>query len=69
MHTDPVCPACGSKNVVRILYGLPTEESLELARSGKVLLHSRCTTADEKDWACRTCMHEWGDSRAAHVGD
>jgi hypothetical protein len=49
------CPACGSTNVVRILYGLPTAELFEDAEAGRIAIGGCCITEDDPSWRCVSC--------------
>jgi hypothetical protein len=55
-----VCPKCGGK-MVRIVYGEPTEELIEAAERGEVILGGCCIIADENgsvtspEWGCINC--------------
>ena len=55
------CPRCRSRNVVRISYGYPAEETLECAKRGEIVLGG-CTLRDPM-WYCRTCEYEWPKER------
>lgn len=59
----PTCPKCGSKTIVPIMYGLPTEEAAEEAERGKIALGGCCISEDSPQWHCRDCEHEWGRLR------
>ena len=51
----PPCPACGSTDAIRILYGLPTHEAFEASERGKFALGG-CVVGDESpDYECRAC--------------
>lgn len=53
--TFPPCPACGSREVIPILYGLPGFELSEAAERGEVVLGG-CLIGDESpDYECRGC--------------
>jgi hypothetical protein len=49
------CPACGSADVVPILYGMPTAEGFKDAEAGLIALGGCCISNDDPSWACRTC--------------
>lgn len=54
------CPSCGSRSVVRIAYGHPSEETQEAARRGVVVLGGCILAEDAPKWHCRRCKHSWG---------
>jgi len=49
------CPACGSKNVLRICYGMPGPELVEASRQGKVILGGCCVSPEDPKWQCSNC--------------
>ena len=55
----PHCPKCESDNVVPIVFGYPNEELLESAARGEVSLGGCCVAADDPEWRCKDCEHEW----------
>ncbi|MDY0288258.1 MAG: hypothetical protein RBR15_05500 [Sphaerochaeta sp.] len=54
-----VCPVCGSKNTITILYGMPTEQSFLLAEEGKIMLGGCCVAGSDPEHHCKDCSHEW----------
>jgi hypothetical protein len=55
------CPYCNSKDVAKILYGLPSfskklEKELE---SGKLVLGGCCISEDSPLFHCNKCTKEW----------
>ena len=55
------CPLCGkSDHVVRILYGLPTSEAWEEAKTGKLHIGGCCIDSDSPKWHCKSCNKEFG---------
>lgn len=62
-RSRPVCPKCGSKEVVRIVYGLPSPELMEEANRGKVALGGCCISGNDPQWHCNGCEHEWRHDR------
>jgi Zn finger protein HypA/HybF involved in hydrogenase expression len=54
------CPKCHSKNVVPIVYGYPTEETIKLADEGKIVHGGDvvCSRPPPK-WHCVDCSSEW----------
>jgi len=56
----PSCPACGSGDVVPIVYGFPSGELLRESEEGKVVLGGCCVTGEDPQWCCRKCGDAWG---------
>lgn len=54
-----VCPACRQEAGVYILYGLPTEEAIEMAERNEIALGGCCIEEDGPDHKCTQCGHEW----------
>ena len=52
------CPVCGSKRVVRILYGLPAPEVFDDVEKGKIALGGCCITDNDPYWKCLDCDTE-----------
>jgi hypothetical protein len=52
----PACPACGSGDVLRIVYGLMSAE--RMAGRG-IALGGCCVTAESPAWLCE-CGHRFG---------
>jgi len=61
--TKRACPACGSTRIVRIFYGLPTQDSmddvLEASRRGEIELGGCTVSDDDPEWHCKACGNEW----------
>lgn len=55
----PPCPKCGSKDVAKILYGLPTHQLIGAAERGDVILGGCIVTDNDPQWACKACKHRW----------
>ena len=53
------CPKCGSSNVIKIIYGLPSYELFQDAEKGKVKLGGCIIREDNPNWYCKDCEHEW----------
>ena len=60
MADDFVCTKCGSKNTVRIVYGYPSQETLEIAKNGKVVLGGCIISDNDPVWHCNDCSNNWG---------
>lgn len=56
---DRRCPACGSVNAVRIVYGFPTQAAERQAKAGKIRLGGFRINDGVPDYCCRDCGHEW----------
>ncbi len=59
------CPKCDSEKVVPIVYGFPTDETMEAARRGEVSLGGCIIMGDDPNRECQDCGHQW---RAARTG-
>ena len=53
------CPKCGSKNSVKIVYGMPSYELFQEAEVGKVKLGGCVIIEDNPEYFCKDCEHEW----------
>lgn len=53
------CPNCGSKNIINIIYGLPTYELFKEEEQGKVKLGGCVIGLDDPEYTCKDCNHEW----------
>ena len=53
------CQKCGKTSVVKILYGMPTDEAWELSEKGKLIIGGCCITEKSTDWACTHCKTEY----------
>ena len=51
----PFCPVCGSSNSIPIVYGRPSEELIEMAERGEVILGG-CIPS-EYHYKCKDCEH------------
>lgn len=51
----PPCPACGSTNAVRIVYGYPDPELSEAAGRGEVALGGCVIGPESPAYECRAC--------------
>lgn len=61
MSDDFVCPKCGSKNTVRIVYGYPSKKTLEIAKNSKVILGGCIISDNDPAWHCNDCQNRWGN--------
>ena len=53
------CPRCGGLDVVRIVYGLPMQELVDLANQGKVALGGCIVTGNDPQKHCNACGFEF----------
>jgi len=53
------CPKCGSRSVAPILYGYPTEESINKAHRGELHLGGCIVSGDDPKWSCKECGEKW----------
>ena len=49
------CPNCGARNVVSILYGMPSSEMMKEGTAGKFVLGGCCVTDCDPSWECIDC--------------
>ena len=59
VETRFACTNCGSRRVVPIRYGYPTQDTEAAAIRGEVRLGGCCVSDDMPTWPCRTCDHAW----------
>jgi len=53
------CPACGSTDIVPIVYGYPSLRLFERAQRGEVALGGCCVTGSDPTRSCQACGHRW----------
>ena len=58
------CPKCGSRSVIRILYGEPTGEALFMEAQGKIKLGGCLITDTNPEYYCNDCKNEWNKREA-----
>ena len=58
------CPNCGSKNSLKIIYGEPSYELFEEAKTGKVKFGGCCIMVGGSEYFCKDCEHEWNREQA-----
>ncbi len=58
------CPACGSTNTVKILFGLPSCEGFEAHQRGEVVLGGRCVFPNSPKRACKNCGQQFGNKNS-----
>ncbi|WGG45407.1 hypothetical protein [Rossellomorea sp. DA94] len=57
------CPACGSINTVRIIYGEPAN-TYSLGKGEEFKLGGCCTLVDGPELYCKQCEHQWNKEEA-----
>ncbi len=59
-YARPACPFCRRDlSVVRIVYGNPTPELVNQARSGEIALGGGSIPPDAHPWYCRDCLRSF----------
>ena len=58
------CPACGSKNTAKILYGEPGYEAYEREESGEIKLGGCCALVGGPEYHCNECKSQWNREQA-----
>lgn len=54
-----ICPKCKSKDVVQILYGMPSYEAMESYNRKEIMLGGCLVTDNDPDYGCLFCNHRW----------
>ena len=49
------CPSCGSLNVVRILYGMPSYKARLKEMDGEIILGGCVSSGNSPSWGCVDC--------------
>jgi hypothetical protein len=60
----PACPECGSHDVLPIVYGLPSPETMHRAVLGELVLGGCVVFGSDPDMCCGSCSARWVDHRA-----
>jgi len=56
-----ICPKCGTKSVVEIVYGLPTRDLIAREKAGEIELGGCCIFVGESPkYHCKICEHNFG---------
>ena len=63
----PVCPECGSHDVLPIVYGLPTPETEQRAMMGELVLGGCVIFGSDPDMSCGSCGARWTDHSAKRI--
>lgn len=61
------CPKCGSKNSVKIVYGMPSFKLFQEAEAGKVKLGGCCIIEGGPEYHCKDCNNEWNRSQVLDI--
>ncbi|MEA4826901.1 MAG: hypothetical protein VB130_09740 [Clostridium sp.] len=54
-----VCPQCGSKKYLEIVYGYPGPGLLEEVEQGKIIFGGCCVSDEAPEYACSDCNKQW----------
>ena len=54
-----ICPSCGHKTGVDILYGMPSKEAFEMAKRGECVLGGCCIDLEGPERECIACGEQW----------
>lgn len=57
--TIPVCPRCGARNSVPIVYGYPGPGMMEASDAGDIELGGCVRIPGQPNMKCRACFHRW----------
>lgn len=49
------CPDCAGKKVVHIMYGYPTDETIENANDGSFVMGGCVVSGCDPSWRCTAC--------------
>lgn len=60
----PVCPFCGSRIIIPIVYGLPGPDLEEKSKKGRVILGGCIVWEGQPQSHCNDCGYEWRGSGA-----
>lgn len=63
------CPACGSQEIIPIVYGEPTEKTIQQAERGEIALGGCCQEIVTPNRKCKDCGYMWKQEgvRIKHV--
>jgi len=57
---EVLCPACGSRSVVPIVYGFPASKLAKDAKNGRIVLGGCSVSEGDPTQTCLDCDHHWG---------
>lgn len=63
MKRKPECPKCGSKSVIPIEYGYPTNELIEASKRNEALIGGCIVDDDYPSWYCLVCENKFRDKK------
>lgn len=55
-----LCPACGSRRGVPIVYGFPASKVAKDAEKGRIVLGGWSVSEGDPTQTCLDCNHHWG---------
>jgi len=58
-------PKCGTKNTIKIVYGMPTQEAFKKAEAGEIKLGGCCIIIGGPEYYCKDCKNEWSKEQAS----
>jgi hypothetical protein len=61
------CPKCGSKNTMKIFYGMPTHEAFQKAEAGEIKLGGCCVIVGGPEYYCKDCENQWNKEQAVNA--
>jgi len=61
------CPECGSKNSLKIIYGMANYELFQEAEAGKIRRSCCCIIEDAPKYFCKDCEHEWNRKQSINA--
>ena len=56
----PICPECGSSEVISVVHGLITPKLQRSIDSGRAILADREEWEGMTEWYCKSCGCDWG---------
>jgi hypothetical protein len=59
VDNDKECPKCGSLNVIKIVYGPPTNQMILSAKEDKIKLGGCSISGSAPKFHCKDCKNEW----------
>jgi hypothetical protein len=59
MTKNGICPLCGRREAVEIVYGLPDHEGVAVAERGEIVLGGCVVAPDDPTVQCRSCGSTW----------
>lgn len=59
MSDNNICPKCGSKDILDIVYGMPSYYLFKEAEENKVVLGGCVIGFNDPEFHCNNCGFEW----------